>query len=86
MRKLFLLFFLLPVMALAQNKPITLEDIYKKGTFRGEFVPAVFDTTKKEPELKLDGLKDENGKPFGQPEEEISNPVKTNLYLLKKRE
>jgi len=26
-------------MAVAQQKQITLEDIYKKGTFRGEFVP-----------------------------------------------
>ena len=58
MRKLFLLLFLLPVMAVAQKKSITLEDIYKKGTFRGEPVRAVFDQTAKEPELKLDGLKD----------------------------
>lgn len=39
MRKLFLLFFLLPLIVAAQQKQITLEDIYKKGTFRGEFVP-----------------------------------------------
>ncbi|MEO7923032.1 MAG: S9 family peptidase [Chitinophagaceae bacterium] len=39
MRKLFLLLFLLPLFATAQTKQITLEDIYKKGTFRGEFVP-----------------------------------------------
>ncbi len=39
MRKLFFLLFLLPVFAAAQTKEITLEDIYKKGTFRGEFVP-----------------------------------------------
>jgi dipeptidyl-peptidase-4 len=39
MRKLFLLVFLLPLLAAAQTKQITLEDIYKKPTFRGEFVP-----------------------------------------------
>ncbi len=39
MRKLFLLLFLLPILAAAQTKSISLEDIYKKGTFRGEFVP-----------------------------------------------
>ncbi len=39
MRKLFLLLFLLPLIVSAQTKEITLEDIYKKGTFRGEFVP-----------------------------------------------
>ena len=30
---------MLPLFATAQKKEITLEDIYKKGTFRGEFVP-----------------------------------------------
>ena len=84
MRKLFLLLFLAPVLAMAQTKPITLEDIYKKGTFRGEFVPAVFDTTQKEPELKLDGLKDETGKAFGQAEDQVENPVNKQLWLLKK--
>lgn len=39
LRKLFIAFLLLPLAALAQQKQITLEDIYKKGTFRGEFVP-----------------------------------------------
>ena len=38
MRKLVYLLLLLPVLAVAQKK-ITLEDIYKKGTFRSEFVP-----------------------------------------------
>ena len=47
MRKLLVLFFLAPVFVFAQTKEITLEDIYKKGTFRGEFISAVFDNTKK---------------------------------------
>ncbi|MBN8685755.1 MAG: S9 family peptidase [Chitinophagales bacterium] len=84
MRKFLLLLLLAPVWALAQTKAITLEDIYKKGTFRGEFVPAVFDSTTKEPELKLDGVKDETGKPFGQAEGELASPVNKNLWLLKK--
>ena len=50
MRKLFLVLFLLPsLVTLAQTKDITLEDIYKKATFRGEFVPATFAETKKDP-------------------------------------
>ena len=49
MKKIFLLLFLLPLFTLAQNKQITLEDIYKKGTFRGEFVPGFA-------ELPLDSL------------------------------
>ena len=84
MRKLFLLLFLLPLMAVAQKKQITLEDIYKKGTFRGEFVPAVFDTTQKEPELKLDEVKDETGKSFGRADDQVENPVNKNFWLLKK--
>lgn len=84
MRKFLLLLLLAPVWALAQTKPVTLEDIYKKGTFRGEFVPAVFDTAQKEPELKLDGVKDENGKAFGQADDQVENPVNKNWWLLKK--
>src|SRR5687768_972812 len=38
MRKLGFLLLLLPLFTLAQKKQITLEDIYKKNTFRGEFV------------------------------------------------
>lgn len=84
MRKIFWLLALMPLGVFSQTKSITLEDIYKKGTFRGEFVPAVFDSTQKEPELRLEGLKDENGKPFGQPEDRISSPANKNTWLFKK--
>ena len=67
-----------------QTKSITLEDIYKKGTFRGEFVPAVFDTTKPEVELRFDGLTDASGKPFGQPDESVVSPADGKVYLLRK--
>src|SRR6476620_7770906 len=36
MRNLFLLLFFVPLLTLAQKKQITLEDIYKKSTFRSE--------------------------------------------------
>ncbi len=39
MRSLLLILFFLPLITIAQKKKITLEDIYKKGTFRGEYVP-----------------------------------------------
>jgi dipeptidyl-peptidase 4 len=39
MRSLFLLFFFIPLLTIAQKQKITLEDIYKKPTFRGEYVP-----------------------------------------------
>ena len=60
MRQFFLLLFLLPLLATAQKKQITLEDIYKKGTFRGEPVKADFGQTSKDPELKADDLKDDS--------------------------
>jgi len=39
MRIFLLAFLLLPLATIAQDKQITLEDLYKKGTFRGEYVP-----------------------------------------------
>lgn len=63
MRKLFLLLFLAPVLAVAQQKQITLEDIYKKGTFRGEFVPG-FAGEDIDSLVKAGDVKDETGKPI----------------------
>ena len=62
MRQFLLLLFLLPLFAIAQKKQITLEDIYKKGTFRGEQVRADFGQISKDPDIKTDSLKDETGK------------------------
>lgn len=84
MRKLFFLFLLLPLLATAQKKEITLEDIYKKGTFRGEPVRADFGETPKQPDLKTDSLKDETGKPFGQPDDIIRSSSNPAVVLLKK--
>lgn len=84
MRKIFLFLFLMPLFVLAQKKQITLEDIYKKGTFRGESVSADFGTAKTNEEIKTDDLKDENGKPFGQADDIIYSPANSNIVLLKK--
>jgi dipeptidyl-peptidase 4 len=84
MRKFLLVLFLLPLVAIGQKKQITLEDIYKKGTFRGEPVRTSFETDVKEEELKLGDLKDETGKPFGNAEGEVRNEANPNLVLLKK--
>jgi dipeptidyl-peptidase-4 len=45
MRSILLVFFFLPLLTIAQKKQITLEDIYKKGTFRPEFVPGFITAT-----------------------------------------
>jgi dipeptidyl-peptidase 4 len=84
MRNVFLLLFLLPVLAVAQTKEITLEDIYKKGTFRSEPVRADFGQAKKDPEIKTEELKDETGKSFGQADDIIFNSNYPNTVLLKK--
>ncbi len=84
MRKLLLLLFLLPFVATAQTKQISLEDIYKKGTFRGEQVRADFGSTKTETEIKVEDLKDENGKSIGEPEDIIRSETNPNLVLVKK--
>ncbi len=84
MRKIFLLLFLLPLFTLAQKKEITLEDIYKKGTFRGEPVKADFGQTSKDPELKAEDLKDESGKSIGEPEDVIFNTKHPNTVLIRK--
>ena len=84
MRKIFFLVFLMPLFTLAQKKQITLEDIYKKGTFRGEQVRADFGQTSKDPEIKTDSLKDENGKTFGQADDIIFSKSNPNIVLLKK--
>jgi len=83
MRKLLVLLLLIPILTTAQKKEITLDDIYKKGTFRGEFVRADFGETDSNPEIKTDDLKDENGKSFGRADDMIfgKNP---NAVILKK--
>ncbi|MEO5947184.1 MAG: S9 family peptidase [Chitinophagaceae bacterium] len=84
MRKLFLLLFFLPFVTLAQTKQITLEDIYKKGTFRGEFVKADFGSAKTETEIKTADLKDKNGKSIGEPEDIIRTDANPNTVLIRK--
>ena len=84
MRKFFLLFLFLPAFALAQKKQITLEDIYKKGTFRGESVKADFGITSKDPVVKTGDLKDESGKLIGEPEDIIYSTKYPNTVLIRK--
>lgn len=84
MRKLVVLLLLSPLFALAQKKQVTLEDIYKKGTFRGEFVPADFGEKSKDPEIKTEDLKDENGKSLGKADDIIFNSKYPDVVLIQK--
>lgn len=80
MRKLFLLLFLIPVLAVAQQKQITLEDIYKKGTFRGEFVPG-FAGEDIDSLVKATDVKDEAGKPISLGDHLVSDDKKRILIF-----
>ncbi len=84
MRKLLVVLFILPLLAVAQKKQITLEDIYKNRTFSGEPVRATFDQTNKDPEVKPEDLKDESGKLIGQPEDIIYSTAYPNTVLIRK--
>ncbi|HEY0749533.1 MAG TPA: S9 family peptidase [Chitinophagaceae bacterium] len=79
MRKLFLLFLIIPLISTAQKKLITLEDIYKKGTFRGEIVRGFT-----EPEDSLFNpadVVDESGKQINTADYSISADKKRIIFF-----
>jgi dipeptidyl-peptidase 4 len=61
MRTLALLILLLPLSLIGQKKQISLEDIYKNGTFRGEFVPGFAGETM-DSILNAADIRDDKGK------------------------
>lgn len=82
MRKLVFLFLLAPFFSIAQKKQITLEDIYKKGTFRGEPVAASFDKVSTDPQIPEE-LKDEKGKPIAKPGDIIYSSSHPRIVMLR---
>jgi len=80
MRNLLALFLLLPLFTLAQNKQITLEDIYKKGTFRGEFAGG-FSRTETAKLFDAKDIKDESGKQLNTAGHQLSADGKRILFF-----
>ena len=80
MKRIALVFFLLPLLTIAQNKQITLEDIYKKGTFRGEFVPG-FASEDNSSLFNPKDVKDEAGKALNTSEYEVSADKKRLIFF-----
>jgi dipeptidyl-peptidase 4 len=80
MQKILYLLLFIPLFTIAQNKQITLEDIYKKGTFRGESVPGFA-------ELPLDSVinskevKDASGKQINTADYTISADKKRIIFF-----
>jgi dipeptidyl-peptidase-4 len=83
MRLLFL-FLALPALCWSQTKTITLEDVYKKGTFRTDPVSASFSESKApSPSINWDRFADAQGKKIGRPDDIITCEAKSNLQLLR---
>lgn len=83
MRKLIFLFLFFPALAIGQKKEITLDDIYKKGTFRGEVVSTNFDKSSSEPQVDFETLKDETGKPVGKANDIIYHSKFPRIVFLR---
>jgi len=83
MRLLFL-FLALPALCWSQTKTITLEDVYKKGTFRTDPASASFSESKApSPSINWDRFSDAQGKKIGRPDDIIACETKANLQLLR---
>jgi dipeptidyl-peptidase-4 len=80
MRKLLIAFFLLPIIATAQKKQITLEDIYKNRTFQGSMVPG-FSEQPLDSIINTSDVKDESGKQLSTRDYEVSEDKKRILFF-----
>ncbi|RYY70455.1 MAG: S9 family peptidase, partial [Chitinophagaceae bacterium] len=78
--RILFLFLFLPFLAVAQKKQITMEDIYKKGTFRGESV-AGFAGGSDDSLFKASDVKDETGKQLGVADYQVSADRKRILFF-----
>ncbi|HEX5652763.1 MAG TPA: DPP IV N-terminal domain-containing protein, partial [Chitinophagaceae bacterium] len=85
MRTLFLFLFLLPLLAVGQKKQITLEDIYKKGSFRGEVVQG-FTGESIDSIVNPADVKDENGKTLALGDYLLSKDKKRVLIFTAKEQ
>ncbi len=82
MRNLIVALLLFPVFAIAQKKQITLEDIYKKGVFRGEFVAADFGRVPNRADIP-ETLRDEKGKLLEKADDIIYSSVHPRIVLIR---
>jgi len=80
MRSVLLFIFFLPLLTIAQKKKITLEDIYKKNTFRSEYV-AGFTTEEDEKLFDANSVTDASGKRIETKEYSMSADKKKILFF-----
>jgi dipeptidyl-peptidase 4 len=79
MRSFLLALLFVPLLSIAQKKKITLEDIYKKGTFRSEFIPAF--AKNEEAPFQPGEVKDEAGKKINTDNYQLSSTGRSALLL-----
>ena len=80
MKRILLLFLFVPLLTIAQKKQITLDDIYKKGTFRSEFVPG-FASEDNSSLFDPKDIKDEAGKTIKAEDYEVSADKKRIIFF-----
>src|ERR1700712_1945071 len=80
MRSMLLVLFFLPLLTIAQKKQITLEDIYKKGTFRAEVVPG-FITPTDDSLFDPKNIVDASGKTIDSRDFQVSADKKSILFF-----
>lgn len=82
MRKLFFILTIAPAVLFAQKKQITLDDIYKRGTFRADAVNARFESQAVKTTVETKGLKDGAGKDLSRPDRIITSETNPSVALL----
>jgi dipeptidyl-peptidase-4 len=80
MRSILLAFLFLPLITIAQKKQITLEDLFKKSTFQGEFVPG-FITPTDDSLFDPKDIVDPSGKKIETRDYEVSADKKRVLFF-----
>jgi dipeptidyl-peptidase-4 len=83
MFRLALLLFFVPLFTIAQKKQISIEDLYKKGTFRSEFVRPDFGVKEPASTIKASDLL-LNGKSIGEPDDLIISEKYPNTAIIRK--
>src|SRR5690606_25926868 len=82
MRNLIVALLLIPVFTIAQKKQVTLEDIYKKGTFRSEYVAADFGKVSNRAEIP-ETLRDEKGRLLAKADDVIYSSAHPRIVLIR---
>jgi len=80
MRNLFLVFFFVPFVSIAQKKQITLEDIFKNKTFQADIVPG-FSEQPLDSIINTADVKDNNGKQLSTKDYKLSEDKKRLIFF-----